>query len=104
MPDLHDTISGLADERDRLAESTAVLQTLTDQRLRDALREWGAAEFGTVDGLCREVADRTGYTVAHVKNDLTYPKGGKALAAAVELFRERTAAEPSASAPLRAAA
>ena len=104
--DLHDTIRELAGDRDREArllqaaqkaaaevkaqlDADADARNARDQRLRDALRKWGASEFGTVDAFCVEVAGRTGHTVAHVKNDLTYPKGGNALDAAVKLFRER---------------
>ena len=105
--DLHDTIRELAADRDREArllhaaqkaasevkaqlDADADARDARDQRLRDALRKWGASEFGTVDAFCVEVARRSGYTVAHVKNDLTYPKGGNALDEAVELFRQRT--------------
>ena len=79
---LADVVTGLADDRDRDNDRDALL--------RDALRQWGKRTFGTVDAFFVEVHARSGYTVGHVRNALTYPKGGKVIDAAVELYRERT--------------
>lgn len=79
---LAEFVGDLADDRSRDDDR--------DAALRDALRQWGRRTFGTVDAFFVEVHARSGYTVGHVRNALTYPKGGKVLDAAVELYRERT--------------
>ena len=59
-----------------------------EQALRDGLREWASEHYGTVDAFCVAVAQRGGWTVAHVRNALTYPKGRAVLDAAVEVYLE----------------